>query len=176
MLVLIGPSASGKTEIAKILIEKYNFEKLVTYTTRKKRINEQDGIDYHFVSKEKFLLKKSENEFIETTFYNDNFYGTRVKDVRENRVVILDPMGANNFYNYFKKKVFVVYLETTKELRKKRMLERHDELDLINKRLENDDQIFKKENINKINKVIINEQASLEMLAHEIYNLYINRK
>ncbi|MGI6710586.1 MAG: guanylate kinase [Bacilli bacterium] len=176
MLVLIGPSASGKTEIAKILIEKYNFEKLVTYTTRKKRVNEKCGIDYHFVSKEEFLLMKDKNEFIETTFYNDNYYGTRIKDISDNKVVILDPAGANNFLNYFKDRIYTVYLETTKELRKKRMLERHDELDLIHKRLENDDKIFNKENIKKINKVIINEQTTLEILAHEIYNLYINRK
>jgi len=176
MLILIGPSASGKTEIAKILIKKYNFKKLVTYTTRKIRVNEIDGIDYHFVSKEKFLSMENKNEFVETTFYNDNYYGARIKDVDDSRVVILDPNGANNFYNCFKDNLYIVFLETSKELRKKRMLDREDEVSQINKRLETDDEIFKKEKVLKINKVIVNEEKSLEGLAYEIYSSYINRK
>ena len=47
MLVFIGASASGKTEIVKILIRDYGFNKIITHTTRKKRKNEIDGIDYH---------------------------------------------------------------------------------------------------------------------------------
>ena len=52
MLILIGPSASGKTEVAKLLAKKYNITKIVTYTTRAPRINEINGVDYNFVSVE----------------------------------------------------------------------------------------------------------------------------
>ena len=52
MIILIGPSASGKTEIAQILEKKYNLKKVITHTTREKRINEKDNIDYYFVNKE----------------------------------------------------------------------------------------------------------------------------
>lgn len=176
MLILIGPSASGKTEIAKILVKNYNFKKLVTYTTREKRANETSGVDYHFVSKEDFLLMEANNEFVETTFYNDNYYGTRVKDVKSDKVVILDPNGANSFYKVFKEDLYTVFLETKKELREKRMLERKDDLDLIKKRLQKDDEIFNKDNILKINKVVNNDQVCLERLSSEIYNLYNNRK
>ena len=75
MLILIGPSASGKTEVAKILISKYGMQRLVTYTTRKMRTGEIGGRDYHFVTVEEFL-NLSEGEFVETTFYNGN-YGSR---------------------------------------------------------------------------------------------------
>lgn len=51
MLILIGPSASGKTEAAKIMINRYPISRVVTCTTRKKRINEIDGFDYHFLQK-----------------------------------------------------------------------------------------------------------------------------
>jgi guanylate kinase len=40
MLILVGPSASGKTEIANILISNYKMKNVVTYTTRPIRINE----------------------------------------------------------------------------------------------------------------------------------------
>ena len=68
MLVLIGPSASGKTEIAKILIRDFGMKKLVTYTTRPARPGEQDGIDYHFVTVDEFKALDEAEEFVETTF------------------------------------------------------------------------------------------------------------
>ena len=80
MIVLIGASASGKTEVAKTLIAKKGFSKIVTYTTREIRPSEVNGVDYHFVTKEKFLELKNDNFFLETTTYNNNFYGTP-KDV-----------------------------------------------------------------------------------------------
>ena len=47
MIILVGQSASGKTSIAKDLIERYGFKKFVTHTTRKPRIGEIQDIDYH---------------------------------------------------------------------------------------------------------------------------------
>ena len=44
MLILIGASASGKTEGAKTLAKKYNITKIVTYTTRTPRVNERNGV------------------------------------------------------------------------------------------------------------------------------------
>ena len=81
MIVLIGASASGKTEIAKTLIAKKGFSKIVTYTTREIRPSEVNGVDYHFVTKEKFLELKNDNFFLETTTYNNNFYGTPKNDL-----------------------------------------------------------------------------------------------
>ena len=49
MLILIGPSASGKTEVAKYLASHFNITKIVTYTTRSPRLNEKNGVDYNFV-------------------------------------------------------------------------------------------------------------------------------
>ena len=61
MLILIGASASGKTEVAKTLAKKYNITKIVTYTTRAPRINERNGVDYNFVSVEEFAKLTSED-------------------------------------------------------------------------------------------------------------------
>ena len=55
MLVIVGSSASGKTKIVQELIKTYHMEKLVTYTTREKRIGEIEGKDYHFISREDFI-------------------------------------------------------------------------------------------------------------------------
>ncbi len=80
LIIISGPSGVGKTSIAQHLLDALlplvQIERIITYTTRQQRHNEQDGIDYHFITKEAFIQKQQENFFFETTEYNDNFYGT----------------------------------------------------------------------------------------------------
>ena len=97
MLILIGPSASGKTEVAKLLALKYGITKIVTYTTRPPRVHEVNGVDYNFVSIEEFARLTEENFFVETTYYNSNYYGTAKKDIQDDKCVILDPNGLKSF-------------------------------------------------------------------------------
>ena len=176
MIVIIGASASGKTEIAKLLQNNYKYQKCITTTTRDKRHNEVDNIDYHFISKEEFKNKLENNEFVEHTLYNDNYYGINKKDVNENSLVIVDPNGANELIKQLDDDVFVVYVETKKTLRKTRMINRGDDLELIEKRLNNDTNIFKKKNINKIDLVLKNKNQPLEDLAKEVDNKYLTYK
>ena len=84
MLVLSSPSGGGKTTISKKIQQKYqNFKISVSHTTRKPRPNEIEGVDYFFVSKEKFIQKVENNEFYEHAKIFDNFYGTSKKSVLE---------------------------------------------------------------------------------------------
>ena len=73
MIILVGASASGKTEVAKVLAKTFQMRKVITHTTRPMRENEIDGVDYYFVSREEFISLKKHNFFVETTEYNDNF-------------------------------------------------------------------------------------------------------
>ena len=55
MVILSSPSGVGKTTLTKKIQQKYpNFKISVSHTTRSPRSNEVDGVDYHFVTKEKF--------------------------------------------------------------------------------------------------------------------------
>ena len=90
MIILVGASASGKSVVVKKMIEKYNFKKVVTYTTRDIRVGEVNDVDYHFVSCEDFLNKKNNNFFLETAFYNNNYYGTAYEDISSDKVLIVD--------------------------------------------------------------------------------------
>ena len=67
MIILVGRSASGKTYLGKLL-EKVGFKKIVTYTSREKRLNEVDKIDYNFISKTEFVSKIQEGFFFEYVF------------------------------------------------------------------------------------------------------------
>lgn len=175
MIVIVGASASGKTEIAKILFNKYHYQKCVTTTTRLPRTHEQNGVDYHFLTKEEFLYNKKQDAFVEVTTYQNNFYGINRQDIKEERVVILDPSGANELFYQLKKKIYIVFVESSKEKRQARMLARGDNPDSVDKRLQSDDQYFQEDKLFHIDLHIYNNNETLEELAdliHKNYHLF----
>ena len=171
MIILVGPSASGKTAVGKLLEEKYNINKVVTYTTRDKRVNEVDNIDYHFISIDKFIELKNNNFFFETTLYNNNYYGTSIESLNNNSYMILDIEGYNN-YKKSNLNIMCFYFDCSKETRQMRMSKRLDNEKDIEKRLEIDDSNFSKSRLDS-NVVIINtENKSIEEIGEYIYGLY----
>lgn len=173
MIILIGPSASGKTEIAQILERKYNLKKVITHTTREKRVNEKDDIDYHFVSKENFLKMINEQKLVEYTIYNNNYYGTSKNEISDNKCIVLDPNGARAFYNLNDKRIYIVNLLCSEEIRKKRMYSRLDKENSIFQRLDSDKEAFTEEKLNFANINICSEIKTPEALADLIYNYYL---
>lgn len=170
MIILIGPSASGKTELAKYLVNNYNYNKVITYTTREKRINEVDGKDYHFLTKQNFENLIKNDFFLETTFYNNNYYGTSKSSIKDNGLIILDPKGYNNFKKLIKINYLSIYLEASEETRLKRMLERKDKLEDALKRIDNDKLIFKPQEL-KVDYILNTENKTIEELAYFVDNL-----
>lgn len=176
MLILVGPSASGKTEIANVLTKKYGMKRMVTYTTRDMRPGEIDGISYRFIDKQEFLKKKANDDFVEDAVYNDNYYGTCKKDISNEKIVILEPNGVNAFFEKMPNDVVIVLLKASEEIRRNRMILRGDSLEVINKRLEKDGCIFDESNFKHIDKILINENRSIDEMALEVYDFYYNFK
>lgn len=174
MIVLIGASASGKTELAKILCNYYGYKKCITTTTRLIRDNERQDIDYHFISKEDFEDKNSKGEFIGVTHYNDNLYGINKNDLLLNGVLIVEPNGANSLIETLNNELFVVFIETSENLRRLRMINRGDNKELVEKRLIADSYLFQVQKIKRIDLLIKNENKSLESLASLIHQSYQN--
>ena len=86
LYVISAPSGAGKTSLVNAL--KNTVNKLVistSYTTRKPRINEKDGEDYHFISTHKFNEMMAEKDFLEHAEVFGNFYGTSKKLVDKKR-------------------------------------------------------------------------------------------
>ena len=135
MLILMGASASGKTEIAKFLKQKYNIQKIITYTTRMPRIHEQNGIDYHFISLEEFAILKEQDFFVETTYYNQNYYGTARQDIQDDRCIILDPNGFHSFLALHDPHIISFYLDCDENTRLQRMLLRKDSYETAKSRI-----------------------------------------
>ncbi len=172
MLILVGPSASGKTEAVKILTSKYDLEKLVTYTTRSMRKNEINHKDYHFITKEEFEEKIKNNFFLEYVCYNDYYYGTAYEDLASNKVVILEPAGVMKYKEKAPNLVKVCYLRTPINTRLSRMIERGDDEEQIKKRIENDDLIFNASIENNADWIINSDEKSIDDMTDDIYQLY----
>lgn len=172
MIILVGASASGKTEVAKELKKKYAIQKVVTHTTRLKRAHEIDDIDYHFVSVEEFLKLQSENYFVETTLYNGNYYGTSKKEIADNKCLIVDPNGLHAFQALHDAHIVTFLLLASEDLRKKRMEARGDSLENIERRIENDRDSFSKENIGTIDFTIDTENLTIEEVTELVIKNY----
>lgn len=109
IIVISAPSGSGKTSIVKNILEE--FPELVfsiSATTREKRENEKNGVDYFFLNKKEFEEKIKNNEFIEWEKFYDYYYGTFKSFIDENikksKSVILevDVKGALSIKKIYK--------------------------------------------------------------------------
>ena len=173
MLLLIGASASGKTETAKYLMEHFNIKKIITCTTRAPRANEVNDVDYHFLSVEEFQKRKDAGLFLETANYAGNWYGTLKADVGENKVACVDPIGAHSYRDYMGKDLFCVYLDASEEMRKKRMIEkRKDNLLNVEARLTKDKALFNQSVKDLADVVLDTDPMSVEQCAVAVYDAY----
>lgn len=86
MIVFSGPSGAGKGTLKNMYMKDYGNKTYfsVSATTRSPRPGEIDGIDYHFVTKDKFEEMIAQNEFLEWAFVHGEYYGTPKQRAYEN--------------------------------------------------------------------------------------------
>jgi guanylate kinase len=172
MLVLVGASASGKTECARYLIEHYGYQKAITTTTRPQRDSETNGVDYHFVDAPTFAALEAQNAFVETTTYHHHRYGLQKKDAHPEHIVIVDPRGANALYEALASSITIVVIQSPLSLRRERMRQRGDNERSIEERLMQDEKLFALESFIHIDHVLSNKTQTIEALAQTMDAYY----
>jgi guanylate kinase len=95
LLVLSSPSGGGKTTIARqLLLAREDLGYSVSATTRPRRNGEEDGVDYHFLTRDEFLRREAAGEFLESATYGGELYGTLRSEVDRlfaaGKTVVLD--------------------------------------------------------------------------------------
>ncbi len=94
LLVISGPSGSGKSSIVRELLDRLDLVFSVSATTRLPRPGERHGVHYQFVSRKDFEAMIDSDEFLEWAEYNNRLYGTPVRPVdealREGKDVLLE--------------------------------------------------------------------------------------
>lgn len=84
LILISAPSGGGKNSVMRELMKRCDDAvQLVTTTTRQKRVGEQDGVDYYFISREQFEKKIQDDGFVEWNEYNGNLYGTEWNELSE---------------------------------------------------------------------------------------------
>ncbi len=83
-LILSSPSGAGKTTLARLLLESdAKLIQSISVTTRPPRPQEQDGVDYIFVTRERFEVLRERGELLEWAEVFGNLYGTPAEPVRK---------------------------------------------------------------------------------------------
>ena len=136
-IVIAAPSGSGKTTIVNKLIKEKDLDLhfSVSATSRAPRKNEEDGENYFFITKEEFLRKVINNDFIEwEEVYKGVFYGTLISELEnakeKNLIFDIDVIGGLNIKRKFKDQSLTIFIKppSIDEL-EKRLKKRNSETD-----------------------------------------------
>lgn len=172
MIILLGASASGKTEIAKALSRLYGIKKATTHTSRLPRVGERDGVDYHFVSNEEFERLLKEDAFVEHTFYNNHYYGCSKKEISDDKCVVVDPNGLKSFLKLNDPSIVTFFLVAEEKTRENRMSSRGDKKEDIKRRIEGDRIDFDPDRVGHTDFLIHTDTKTIEELTSMVYKLY----
>ncbi len=175
MLILSSPSGVGKTTITKKIQQKYQTFKIsVSHTTRSPRSNEVDGVDYHFIAKNKFEELIKEKKFYEYAKIFENYYGTLKKNVDEtikknDLLFDIDWQGTKQLSKFKDLKIIKIYLITSdkKELKKRLIKRNQNSNEEIKKRFDAFDEDIK--HWNDYDYIIINK--NLDVCFKQIENI-----
>jgi guanylate kinase len=139
IIVISAPSGSGKTTIVRRILN--DFPEIVfsvSATTRTRRKNEAEGVDYFFIPEEEFKKKIEKNEFVEWEVFYDNYYGTFSSFIEKNRskgkpvLLEVDVKGALKIKKIYPEAILIyIAPPSLKELLvrlKKRQTENDEEL------------------------------------------------
>ena len=148
MIILSSPSGVGKTTLTKKIQQKnQSFKISVSHTTRAPRSNEIDGVDYYFVSEDKFKELIKNNEFYEHAKIFGNYYGTLKKAVDQtilnNDILFdIDWQGTKQLSKFKNLNLIKIYLIThnKNELKKRLIARNQNSIDEIDKRFNSFDE------------------------------------
>lgn len=146
LFVFSAPSGSGKTTIVRHLLaqERFNLAFSISAASRDPRGEEKDGIDYYFISREEFIQKIKNDEFLEwEEVYTENFYGTLKTEIEriwaEGKHVIfdIDVAGGLRIKKKFPEQTLAVFVKppSVDELKRRLKNRKTESEDKINMRI-----------------------------------------
>ena len=144
LVILSGVSGAGKDTIKKELLKRMeNIDTLPSFTSRKMRPDEHEGVQYHFISVNEFEEKIKNGDFYEYDLHHGNYYGTSREllneKIKKGKIIVKD-IEVNGTENLLKllqndTKIVTIFLKVEKEELKRRLIERGDNIKDIEIRL-----------------------------------------
>lgn len=144
LFTLSAPSGAGKTSLVKALLEAMpELTVSVSHTTRPMRPGEEDGVNYHFVSHERFESMLEADAFLESAEVFGNFYGTSAKWVEDTLaqgqdvILEIDWQGAEQVRQLMPDTCSIFILPPSSQALEERLQGRgQDDADVIAKRMQ----------------------------------------
>ena len=134
LIIITGPSGVGKGTVVKDLLDRNKDIWLsISATTRNPRVGEKDGLNYYFISEERFKDMIDKKEFLEWAQFAGNYYGTPLSTVNEKIekgfIVLLEieVEGAKQIKEKFPESLSIFLLPPSKEELEKRIRNRGTE-------------------------------------------------
>jgi len=180
LFIITGPSAVGKTSIAKLVLKKTkNLIRSLTFTSREIRKGEKNGQDYHFISKKEFQKKIRKSDFLEYANNYGNFYGTDKKEITnllkqgKNVLVVIDIKGAISIKKKMAQAIAIFILpESTKQLEQRFKKRKDTSIKDVKKRLKTAKWELLK--APKCDYWVINQEKKIELAVEEILEIIGN--
>lgn len=137
LVILSGVSGAGKDTIKREIIKRMdNVISLPSFTSRSPRDGEEEGVQYHFITREDFIERIKNDEFYEYDLHHNNYYGTSRKLMNEKIAsgkIIIKDIEVNGTENLLKQlhnetKLVPIFLKVDREELKRRLINRGDNL------------------------------------------------
>src|SRR4030043_872069 len=132
LIIISGSSGGGKdAALGKMKKEGLPFHYVVTTTTRPRRPGEKDGVDYHFLSEDKFRQMIKTNQFLEWAKVYGNYYGVPKREIEEalrkgqDTIVKVDVQGAATIKQILPDAVCIFLMAPSTEELANRLRQRH---------------------------------------------------
>lgn len=176
ILVLHGPSGVGKDTVIARLRERTGIHRATSSNSRPMREGEEDGVDYHFFSREAFEQKIEAGDFLEHASVYDDYKGLERREVEEplaeDRDVLIrtDLQGAKALRDMLRGAVFVLLRAESREALRARLTARETETaETLARRLaEVDEELADAPNNNY---VVVNREGALEEAVDELVDI-----
>ncbi len=137
LVVVSGPSGVGKGTVLKDVLENDDYVYSVSATTRQARNGEIDGVNYFFVSRDKFESMIENGELVEYAEYNGNYYGTpkffveKMLSEGKNVILEIEVKGALQIKKKLPDAVFVFIVPENKKILEERLRGRATESEQV---------------------------------------------
>ena len=174
LIVLSGPSGVGTDAVLHYLKKSSpSFKFVTTMTTRPRRPNEKDNVDYHFVSKDQFEKLLQNNELLESACVYGNWYGPPKEPIRQALIqgydimVKVDVQGAATYKKFAPQGVFIFLSPPSFDELANRLKQRYTETpESLATRLEAFNSEMKQ--ISMFDYVVVNHHDRIESAVNEI--------
>ncbi len=184
ILAVMGQAGAGKDSFVNAIIDGEFLpwaKPIISCTTRPIRENEQDGVNYHYLTNEEFAEQVVNGEMLEATVFNEWCYGTSLKNLDKDalNIGVFNPEGVEILRSNSQINLTVVYITATDKVRLIRQLmrEAHPNCDEIVRRYSADKKDFVASRINEINPDFViqnNGDVDIETLAMQFVIQHYN--